>query len=336
LKIYVLATNRSDLYGRVSRLNQAIANRAEDLNPRSRELYDLLLKDAQGAFEGKTQLIIAPDAVSWGLPFQALRNEAERYLIEDFAITYTPSLTVFNVTATARNAAVVPPRRSRARTSQTAALLAVANPVLSQNASEIIKLALQVEPADPLIEAEKEVAALADVYGEKDGLLLTGAEAAEDRIKAEIGQHRFIHIAARGIHHEASPLFSLLAFGPNAEAREDGLLDLREVLRLDLKAELVVLSASEWAKPQTVTHRAMTAWTWGWFVAGTPATLISQWRAESPGTTNLMKAFHQQLKNPVSKSKAVAWQTAVKQLLSRAEDSLPYFWAGYTLVGDGR
>jgi CHAT domain-containing protein len=332
----VLATNRAELYAQLSRFNQAIASRAEDVNAQARALYDLLLKDAQPYLEGRTQLIVAPDAVSWGLPLQALRNEAERFLIEDFAFSYTPSLAIFNAVANTRLASTAQPRRAVERP---AALLAVANPALGPSATELLQAALQSEPLAPLTEAEIELAALAELYGVKDRLLLGGAEAAEDRIKSEIGKHRFVHLATRGIHHEASPLFSLLAFAPNAEAGEangDGLLDLREVMRLDLKAELVVLSGSDWAKPQTVTNRAMTAWTWSWFVAGAPATLLSQWRAESPSTTGLMAAFHRQLKTPTVKSKAVVWQAAVKQSLSQEEFRQPYFWAGFTMLGNGR
>lgn len=336
LRIFVLGTTRADLYARVSRFNQEIANQTADLNALSRELYDLLLKDAQPLFEGRTQLIISPDAVSWRLPFQALKDESARYLIEDFAISYTPSLTVFNAVANMRTISATPAGRAGTRLAPSAALFAVANPLLSQNTAELVKSALQVEPVSPLAEAEKEVAELAEFYGAADSLLLTGAEAGEDRIKAEIGKHRFIHLAVRGIHHEASPLFSLLAVAPNVEDGADGLLDLREVLRLDLKTEFVVVSAGEWARPQTVANRAMTAWTWAWFVAGAPATLLSQWRAEAPGTTALMKAFHQQMKTASGKSKAAAWQAAVKQFLTREEFRQPYFWAGFTMLGNGR
>ncbi|HMV83488.1 MAG TPA: CHAT domain-containing protein [Blastocatellia bacterium] len=339
LRIFVLAANRAGLYAKVSGFNQAIAARAEDLNAQARDLYDLLLKDAQPYLEGRSKLTIAPDAISWALPFQALRNEAERFLIEDFAFSYTPSLTIFNAVANTRIAATIPPGRAGARQQSSAALLAVSDPAISPNTAELLKAALQTEPLaplPPLNEAEKEIAALSESYAAKDRLLLSGAEASETRVKAEIGKHRFIHLAARGLHHEASPLFSLLTLTPDAEAQEDGLLDLREILRLDLKAELVTLSAGDWAKPQTVSNRAMTAWTWAWFVAGASATLLSQWRAESPSTASLMKAFHQQLKAPLPKSKATAWQSAVKELLSQKEFRQPFFWAGFTMLGNGK
>jgi CHAT domain-containing protein len=350
LKIFALGTNRGDLYSRVLNFNQAIGAagpQARDGNAdaQARELYDLLLKDARPALEGKTQLIIAPDAVSWGLPFAALKNEAERYLIEDFAITCMPSLTVLAAVAGTRAGAQAPNRagRSTAHTirpaSLPASLFAVANPVLNQNALELLNAALQ-RAQEPLAEAEKGIVEISKVYGAQRSVTFTGADASEDRIKAEIGKHRFIHLAAPGIHHEASPLFSLLAVAPNApdtEPKEDGLLDLREVLRLDLNADLVVLADSEWAKPRTVAGRAMTAWAWGWFVAGSRATLISSWRVESPGVNEAMVELHRQLHDPRLKpTKAGAWRAAVQKLLTEEEYRHPYFWAGFVMLGDGK
>jgi len=341
LKIFALDINRNDLFARTSRFNQAILARDESVNVQARELYDLLLKEARPALEGKTQLVIAPDAVSWGLPFQALRSEAERYLIEDFAISYTPSLTVFNAVSGAnqRRIGSQPPNPALTRTASRVTLLAVANPALSPNAAELLKTAFQTgqaEQIEPMAETEREVAEVSKLYGPARSTMLVGADASEDRVKAEIGKHRFIHLAAPGIHHEASPLFSLLAFAPNAEAKEDGLLDLREVLRLNLNADLVVLSASDWAKPRTVTGRAMTAWTWAWFVAGSRATLIGNWRV-APGSNDVMVEFYRQLTDSRTKpAAAAAWRAAVQKVLVNEESRHPYFWAGFSALGNGK
>src|SRR5207247_5603696 len=39
-------------------------------------------------------LCVSPDGVLWNLPFQALRIDGKRYLIDDYAIFYAPSLSV--------------------------------------------------------------------------------------------------------------------------------------------------------------------------------------------------------------------------------------------------
>lgn len=338
LKIFILETVRGDLYQRVSKFNQAIAARSEDANASARELFDLLLKPAAAALEGKTQLIIAPDAVSWGLPFQALQNEAGRYLIEDAAVSYTPSLTIFSAVNSNRIPAAVV--RSGNRPSAQLSLLAVGNPAKSNDAVELLKSALAAPPAEAE-EASKETEAafaeLGKLYGAEQSLLLAGVDAAEDRIKKEMGNARVIHFVAPGIHHEASPLFSLLAVAPNHEAREDGLLELRELFRLDLNAELVVATGGEWATPRTLTNRAMTAWSWAWFVAGGRSALLGQWRNESQVNGELLIEFHRQLKNDKGRSaKSVVWRNAVQNVMAQPERRHPFFWAGFTMLGSGK
>lgn len=339
LKIFILETVRGDLYPRVFKFNQAIAARSEDANASGRELFDLLLKPAAAALEGKTQLIVAPDVVTWGVSFQALRSEAERFVIEDFAVSYTPSLTIYNAVATNRIPAPVV-RMTGTRSSAQFALLAVGNPAVSGEASELLKTVLAVPPADSAEaskETEKTFAELAGLHGADQSLLLTGAEATEDRVKKELSQARVVHFAAQGIHHEASPLFSLLAVAPQQENREDGLLELREVLRLDLNADLVVATGSDWATPRTLTNRAMTAWSWAWFVAGSRAALLGQWRLEPSANSALMIEFHRQLIADKGRSaKSAVWRNAVQSLLANPEHRHPFFWAGFTMLGNGK
>ncbi|MFN0112674.1 MAG: CHAT domain-containing protein [Blastocatellia bacterium] len=323
LKIFVLDTTRGDLYARTAKFNQAIVSRDESVNSQARELYDLLLKPVQPTLEGKTQLIIAPDAISWAAPFQALRSEVNRYLLEDFAISYTPSATILDAMTNVRLVPVP------LRPGQSLALLAAINPLLSADTAERIKTALTVQQIEQPVGGEKEFAEFAKLYPARHSLALTGADAAESKMKSEIGKARVIHFAAQGIHNEASPLFSLLALSPNSETKDDGLIELRELFRLNLKAELVVMEATEWAQPKTLTNRAMTAWEWAWFVAGSKSLLLSQWRADS---TNLMVEFHRQMKNS-GQSNSVIWRNAVRQFIARDEFKHPYFWAGFTFLG---
>ncbi|MDX2040387.1 MAG: tetratricopeptide repeat protein [Acidobacteriota bacterium] len=339
LNIFILDTVRTDLYQRMYKFHQAIAARSEDANASARELYDLLLKPAAAALEGKTQLIIAPDVVSWGLPFQALRSDAERYLIEDFAVSYTPSLTIFNAVTTSRIPAPVV-RSAGARPPAQLALLAVGNPAISPEATDLLKTVLAVPPNESSEigkEIEAAFAEFGQLYGADQSLLLAGAGATEDRIKKEFSNARVIQFAAQGIHHEASPLFSLLAVTPNQENREDGLLELREVLRLEMNADLVIAAGSDWAAPRTLTNRAMTAWSWAWFVAGSRSALLGQWRTESSANTELLIEFHRQLKADKGRSaKSVVWRNAVQNLLVKPENRHPFFWAGFTMLGNGK
>lgn len=328
LKIYVLGADRGALHASVARFQEAITNRRDDAQTQARELYDLMLKPAQEQIAGRKHLIIAPDAVSWNLPFQALRSEDGRYLIENYAVSYAPSPTALGAISTLR-------ARPKPRRASPPSLLAIANPALSPSTEARIKSILTSGQTDPPPDTQNEVDELSKLYGKRRIVFLVGAGASEDRLKVEAGKYDLLHLSVRGVLNETAPLFSFAAFSSNVEAKEDGALEAREIFDLDLKSDLAVISASELAWPKAGAMRSMTGLTWAWFVAGCPATVVSRWRCDE--SSDLTLEFHRRVKASWRKeSKAKAWQSAVGQSLSREERRHPYFWAGFSILGDAR
>ncbi len=80
----------------------------EPRSPRGRRPPGVSTRSSSGpmrsALSGKTALIIVPDGVLWNLPFQALQGSDGRYLIEDAAVSYAPSVTVLRETMRPRAA----------------------------------------------------------------------------------------------------------------------------------------------------------------------------------------------------------------------------------------
>lgn len=329
LKIYELATNRADLSPRVAQFLQAITTRDEAASAQARVLYDLLLKPAQEQLAGKTHFVILPDHILWNLPFQALRTEAERYLIEDAAVTYAASLTALSHITKLRR------RPARSGQAATARLLIFANPTLSQQTMERLKALTPTAPDQPTRATAVDDT---DILGKLPGAqLFTGLDAREDRFKTEAGKYQLLHLAAPAVLQETSPLFSLAALATDEQTKEDGRLEAREILSLDLSAALIVLPDSHIAAPRIGVSRALTGWMWAWFVAGCPATVISQWPVAAPSHNELMLELHRQLQRPSApQAKAQAWPTAVRQLLKHAEYRHPYYWAGWMVLGDVR
>src|SRR5262249_2768007 len=137
------------------------------------------------------------------------------------------------------------------------------------------------------------------------------------------------------IFNETAPLFSFAALSSSADAKDDGALEVRELFDLNLKADLAMVSASELAWPNAGAMRSMTGLTWAWFVAGCPATVVSRWRSDE--SFDLSLDFHTRIKSAWRReSKAKTWQSAVKQSLSREDRRHPYFWAGFSILGDAR
>src|SRR5262249_45924260 len=125
------------------------------------------------------------------------------------------------------------------------------------------------------------------------------------------------------------------------DTNEDGLLEAWELMQLDLKADLAVLSACETARGRFGAGEGIIGLSWAMFIAGVPSIVVSQWNVESASAAVLMISFHRQaLTSPVvAKSKAAkaeALRQAALKLMKNAETSHPFYWAGFVLVGDGR
>ena len=115
---------------------------------------------------------------------------------------------------------------------------------------------------------------------------------------SEAGQASILHFTTHGALNNASPMYSYLKLaegGPN----DDGLLEAWELMQLDLKAELAVLSACETARGRIGAGEGVIGFSWAMFIAGVPSTVVSQWKVESASTRDLMVNFHRGIISPV-------------------------------------
>jgi CHAT domain-containing protein len=342
LKVYPLNVKQKDLADRVTRLREQLANRDLKVRASARQLYDLLLKPAHAQWQGKTNLVIVPDGVLWELPFQALQPRENHYLIEDAALSYAPSLTVLREMMKQR-------RHGNKTDSNTptlqhsnapATLLAFGNPALGKETVERVQLVQRGETLGALPHAEAEVKLLAQMYG-GGSKAYVGAEAREERVKAEAGQYRVLHFATHGLLNDRSPMYSQVMLSQaQGNANEDGLLEAWELMNLNLTAEMVVLSACETARGRVGAGEGVIGLTWALFVAGCPTTVVSQWKVRDDSTSQLMLEFHRRLRTQDAgrrtASKAEALRQAQLKLLRSNDYAHPFFWAGFVLVGDGR
>jgi len=200
---------------------------------------------------------------------------------------------------------------------------------------------LMDEKLDPLPEAERQVNVMKQIYGAQKTRVYIGAEAREERVKAEAGSYRILHFATHGILNDSSPMYSqLLLAQSEADANEDGLLEAWEIMKLNLNADLVVLSACDTARGRVGAGEGMIGLSWAFFVAGSPTSILSQWKVDSASTTELMVEFHRQLKaqmaNPGdSFSAARALREADLKLLRSERYRHPFYWAGFVVTGKG-
>jgi CHAT domain-containing protein/uncharacterized protein HemY len=334
LSSYRIKAGAQELNARAEKFRQEIGSRQLSFATSARTLYDLLLAPAEKQLEGKKRLLIVPDGGLWNLPFQALQDHNHHYLLERYSIAYAPSLTAVREMMGLRDL-------RKADSAKGVTLLAMGNPLLQGAAKTDFEAVFRDEKLSPLPEAGKEVRALGRLYGSPPSHIYVGNQAREDRFKAEAGNFKVLHLATHGFLDNANPMYSNIALSSSEEAGEDGLLEAWEVLNMDLKADLVVLSACETARGKVGGGEGMVGLTWAFFIAGVPTTVASQWKVESHSTTELMVAFHQSLRklsdDPGNKfTVARSMQQAALKLLHDPEYSHPFYWAGFVLVGDPR
>lgn len=332
IKVHTLSIKRSELIKDTESFRRQLAERDLGFRSMAGKLYDLMLKPAEAQLRGKTNLIIVPDDKLWDLPFQALINNKGKFLIENAAIAYAPSLTVLRE--------MIKRQMNRPKNISSTTLLALGNPLLGDKVIERESLVLRGEKLTPLPEAEEEVKKLKTIYGAAQSKIYLGAQAREDRVKAEASQVSILHFATHGILDNSSPMYSYLVLA-QGDKNQDGLLEAWEIMQLDLKADLAVLSACDTSRGHFSAGEGVIGFTWALFIAGVPSTVVSQWKVESASTRNLMIKFHRLLRilpkgKKTAPTKAEALRFAALQMMKNPEMSHPFYWAGFVLIGNGR
>jgi CHAT domain-containing protein/tetratricopeptide (TPR) repeat protein len=333
LNAYVIKAGRGEIAGRVKAFREVIAQRDEKIQQTARETYELLFSAAREQLKGKTTWLIAPDDALWRMPFAALRPAENRYLIEDHAIAYAPSLTAL-IEMTQRRDVAKPTRISPA------SLLALGNPAISRRTTDQAKLLSGLDAAASP-ESENEVKSLERLYTAARSKIYLGAQASEPLVKQEAGKFNVIHLAAPALLSDANPLYSYVALSQSeGNGNYDGLLEVREILKLNLSANLLVLSSSEAPRDRYATGDAMSCLAWSLFVAGCPSSVVGCWAGTSASTTELMTELHRAIQTATpprtSLSKARALQRAMVKVLRGGGSEDPFYWAGFSLIGDFR
>ena len=322
LSVHRLEVAPGEIVRRARALREGLAGRDLGFDASAAPLYQALLAPVRDVLRAARHVVLVPDGALWELPFQALRPRGGRYLVEDVAISYAPSLSVLR-DMRAR-------RRARARTGP--ALLALGNPDLGAAARRRAPSVLMSD-LQPLPEAEAQVREIARLYDARTSSVRVGAEARESWLKQEAAHYRILHLATHGLLDDASPLYSeLVLAAPRAGETDDGLLEAREILDLRLDADLAVLSACETGRGQSGAGEGLIGMTWAFFVAGCPATVASQWKVEAASTTRLMLAFHRELR--AGRTPAEALRQAALAQLRRPDERHPFYWAGFVAMGD--
>ncbi len=323
------------------RLRQAL----DRLSVRGASLYESVFKPLEAALPGAKKLIIVADGALSYLPFEAIvsqgRNksasQAPGFLIDRFAISYAPS------------ASALASIKGRDHSTPPKALLAFGDPDYddppavrkgTSSASGSPPAALSSFERGVVFNrlpyTRAEVAAISSLFPAASERVYVGAEAREQAIKAEkLSDYRFIHLAAHGYVNEERPARSGIVLSLANRQKEDGVLQMREVLQLKLNADLVTLSACRTAVGKLIMGEGVVGLSRAFIYAGARSTVVSLWNVNDVATAELMKNFYQNLGRGMPKDDALRQAKLALTGRSMAIWRHPYFWAPFVLIGDG-
>jgi CHAT domain-containing protein len=206
---------------------------------------------------------------------------------------------------------------------------------------------------NPISDAEL-VAASAIVGGDK-AQVVTGDLFTDAAVKArrDLSDYRVLHFATHGLVAPPQPqcpsepalLTSFDAGTAGAPSQSDGLLSFREIFDLKLDADLVILSACDTAaEASTQATREVGLAGGGGFAldglvrafvgAGGRSVVASHWPApdDYQATEKLIGSL---FTAPKGTSITAALRGGQRTLMDAAETSHPYYWAGFSVIGDG-
>ena len=316
VRVVEVPVSRQALESRAEGFRTRIGRRDLAFSAEARGLYALLLGPVEAEIGQAAHVVIVADGPLWNLPFQALLSPRGRFLIEERAVSYAPS-----VSALYR----LRERREQRRT-PTERFVAIGDPAGA--------------PRTPgrLPNAAREVRAMAAMYG-SGSQVLTGAAATEAAVRGSAPAAGVLHIATHGELARTSPMYSFVALGGTPEANDpaqDGRLEAWEVANLPLTASLVVLSACESARGGDGGGEGVMGLSWSLFAAGASTAVVSLWQVDSASTTELMLGFHRaRLRGPSGPagSTAAAMRTAARALIASRQYRHPFYWAGFVVAG---
>lgn len=328
-----LSASREEIDKLVADYRQQVLTRTYDI-PASHALYSALLKPLP-SWVLRPTLIVVPDGELNLIPFDALTDNNGRYILATHVVSYAPSATVLNLIENSRrkNPAPImflglggvqyqPTNDPESLTSDFQSTTALSDP-----------FGLKAHPLPDLPYSTDEVNSAGKIFG-SSSVLLVGLEASEAAFKAKpLERFKIIHIAAHGIANPLYPDRAALVLGLDPGHLDDGLLQAREIRELHLNADLVTLSACDTGIGRLDSEEGIENIERAFLYAGAKSVLASLWAASDIYTTDLMDRFYRSLQ--AGQDEGEALRNAKLDLLKKFKgQAVPFYWAGFTLVGD--
>jgi CHAT domain-containing protein len=161
--------------------------------------------------------------------------------------------------------------------------------------------------------------------------VVVGADASERFLKtADLRSYGVLHLAAHAVVDGARPERSAVVLAPGAP-EEDGLLQMREIVDLDLGGKLVVLAACRSSSGAILRGEGPLSLARAFFQAGAGTVVGSLWALRDQEAAALMDGFYRALAH--GEPAAVALARAQRERIAAGAPAAA--WSGVVLLGDG-
>lgn len=274
-------------------------------------LHELLFGSVRraGLLPDGGRVILVPHAELSYVPFGALVDPSTgRYLAEDHALLHLPSSSALTVLRSEE--------RSRGPAGREPPVAYAPFPeALPATVAEVAAFRRAVE----------------------EGRVRMGGRATETSFRASLARTPILHAATHGVLNRRNPMFTRieLARGRRPGPRDDGRLELHELLELPVTSGLVFLSGCEtglgsaWSTAFAPGEDYATL-AQAFLYAGARSVVATLWRIEDEGAAALAEQFYERL---ASLAPAEALAGAQRALMEDPTFGTPFHWAAYRVTG---
>lgn len=297
-------------------------------------LYQQLLEPILKRRKELGHLIIVADGDLTHIPFEALLTELPSevkslanmsYLLNKFSISYDYSASLWLENNTKQ------PKNNRKILAMAGNYSAKVDASLTTRHGSVVLLR---DKLSELQAAKKEVTFLNNFF---EGRFVINKEASEKLFKSESKYYSVLHIATHGLLNKEHPILSSLVFTENNDSFENNFLQAYEISKLELNADLVVLSACETGFGRFETGNGTASLARAFMYAGVPSLVVSLWQVNDASTAEIMQLFYTNLAKGMNKAEALR-QAKLKYIVECKNPMMahPAFWAAFVLIGDSK